>query len=146
MQPVQDRLPFAPLLPGDEPLQVLQARFQGGMAPGHALQVVDQPPAPFLPVDQVFELLRLLTVQPEEAPVFLHRRNDAPQPAQQGAAVGFARDRDDLVAMWPLAGLSPSEALDRYQQGYPHAPEDEFLLGWIEAIADESTWVGPRDG
>jgi hypothetical protein len=57
-----------------------------------------------------------------------------------------SQDRDDLVAMWPLAGLSPSEALDRYQQGYPHAPEDEFLLGWIEAIADESTWVGPLDG
>lgn len=47
--------------------------------------------------------------------------------------------------MWPLAGLSPSEALDRYQLGYPHAPEDEFLLGWIEAIAEESTGVGPRD-
>ena len=56
-----------------------------------------------------------------------------------------SQDRDDLVAMWPLAGLSPGEALDRYQQGYPHAPEDEFLLGWIEAIADESTWEGPAD-
>lgn len=56
-----------------------------------------------------------------------------------------SQDRDDLVAMWPLAGLSPSEALDRYQLGYPHAPEDEFLLGWIEAIAEESAGVGPRD-
>jgi hypothetical protein len=52
---------------------------------------------------------------------------------------GRAQDRDDLVAIWPRAGFtSPTAAAALYREAYPHEREDEYLVDYIRAIADEA--------
>ena len=48
---------------------------------------------------------------------------------------GRAQDHEDLVAIWPFAGLTPEQAVADYWEAYPGAPDDEFLLSWVEQIA-----------
>ena len=48
---------------------------------------------------------------------------------------GRAVDRADLVRLWPHTGFaSPAEAVRRYWDAYPHAPEDEYLEGFVREI------------
>ena len=51
---------------------------------------------------------------------------------------GRAQDHEDLVALWPLASFTPAEAVAEYWKAYPGAPEDEYLLSWVEDIACRS--------
>ena len=49
---------------------------------------------------------------------------------------GRAVDRSDLIRLWPIAGFSsPEEAVERYKDAYPHAPEDEYLVEYVADIA-----------
>lgn len=50
------------------------------------------------------------------------------------------QDREDLVSLWPLCDFSgPLAAAQAFQDAYPHAPEDEFLPGYIANVAREAT-------
>lgn len=50
------------------------------------------------------------------------------------------QDRDDLVSLWPLCDFAdPLAATKAFQEAYPHAPEDEFLSGYIADVAREAT-------
>jgi hypothetical protein len=51
---------------------------------------------------------------------------------------GRAQDHEDLVALWPLADFTPASAVSEYWRAYPGAPEDEFLISWVEDIARRS--------
>jgi hypothetical protein len=51
---------------------------------------------------------------------------------------GREQDHDDLVAMWPLVDLTPAQAVAEYWEAYPSAPEDEYLISWIEDIAAQT--------
>jgi hypothetical protein len=44
-------------------------------------------------------------------------------------------DRPDLARLWTHTGFTaPAEAVARYWQAYPHAPEDPYLEGFIAEI------------
>lgn len=50
------------------------------------------------------------------------------------------QDREDLVSLWPLCDFAdPQAAAQAFQDAYPHAPEDEFLPGYIADVAREAT-------
>jgi hypothetical protein len=49
------------------------------------------------------------------------------------------QDREDMVLLWPMCGFADSsEAEAVYWSGYPHAPEDKFLGGYIADIAADA--------
>ncbi len=44
-----------------------------------------------------------------------------------------------MVGLWPLTGLaSPQTAVDRYWDAYPGAASDEFLVNYVNEIANEA--------
>jgi hypothetical protein len=44
-------------------------------------------------------------------------------------------DRPDLVKLWPHTGFATAaEAVERYWDAYPHAPDDAHLDGFVENI------------
>lgn len=47
-------------------------------------------------------------------------------------------DHDDLVALWPLSDASAEQIVDEFWQAYPAAPDDDYLISWIEDIAAEA--------
>jgi hypothetical protein len=48
-----------------------------------------------------------------------------------------AVDYDDMVALWPLSGFkSAVDAVQRYWDAYPNAPEDEFLIAYVTEISE----------
>lgn len=50
-----------------------------------------------------------------------------------------ARDYDDLVALWPQAGFaSPEAAADAFREGFPHAPDDEYLSEFVREVAERA--------
>jgi hypothetical protein len=50
-----------------------------------------------------------------------------------------AQDRDDMVAIWPLTSFDTAvDAATLFQNAYPHAPDDEYLTSYVQAIADEA--------
>jgi hypothetical protein len=49
---------------------------------------------------------------------------------------GEQRDRGDLIALWPRTHFAtPETAALAYAEAYPHAPDDEHLVGYITEIA-----------
>lgn len=51
-----------------------------------------------------------------------------------------AVDRPDMIRLWPHTGFeSAAEAVERYWDAYPHAPEDEFLENFIAGIASSAS-------
>jgi len=50
------------------------------------------------------------------------------------------QDRDDLASLWPLCDFAdPLAAAKAFRDAYPHAPEDEFLPGYIADVVREAT-------
>jgi hypothetical protein len=48
-------------------------------------------------------------------------------------------DHDDMVRLWPRCTFTnPAEAVALYWEAYPHAPEDDGLVGYVEQIAGEA--------
>ncbi len=48
---------------------------------------------------------------------------------------GRARDLEDMVAIWSSTGFAhPVDAVQMFWLAYPHAPEDEFLLNYVEEV------------
>ena len=48
-------------------------------------------------------------------------------------------DHDDMVRLWPQCTFtSANDAVALYWQAYPHAPEDEGLVGYVAEIANEA--------
>jgi hypothetical protein len=52
---------------------------------------------------------------------------------------GRDQDEDDLVALWPLVGFTPEQVVAEFWLAYPAAPDDEFLISWIEDIAAQAS-------
>ena len=53
---------------------------------------------------------------------------------------GTPQDHEDMVTLWSRCDFTdPADALAAYWRAYPHAPEDPYLLGYIEDIAAEAT-------
>lgn len=49
------------------------------------------------------------------------------------------QDREDLVSLWPLCGFDdPEAAAAAFRNAYPHAPEDEYLAGYIADVAGDA--------
>ena len=49
------------------------------------------------------------------------------------------QDREDLVTLWPLCGFDgPEAAAAAFRNAYPHAPEDEYLAGYIADVAEDA--------
>ncbi len=49
------------------------------------------------------------------------------------------QDREDLVSLWPLCEFSdPEAAVAAFRNGYPHAPEDEYLGDYIADVAGDA--------
>jgi len=54
-------------------------------------------------------------------------------------------DRPDLVRLWPHTGFTtPADAVARYWQAYPHAPEDPYLAGFVTEILRQVRWAKGR--
>lgn len=50
-----------------------------------------------------------------------------------------AQDYEDMVSLWQECDFhDPAEAATAFRRAYPHAPDDEFLVDYIEAIAADS--------
>lgn len=46
------------------------------------------------------------------------------------------QDREDLITLWPLCTFAdPATAAESFRGAYPHAPDDEHLVGFIDDIA-----------
>jgi hypothetical protein len=49
------------------------------------------------------------------------------------------QDREDLVSLWPMCDFgNPAEAAREFQQAYPHAPDDEYLVDYIADVASDA--------
>jgi hypothetical protein len=49
------------------------------------------------------------------------------------------QDREDLVAIWPACGFAQAhDAAHAFRRAYPHAPEDEHLIGYIAEVARDA--------
>jgi Nucleotidyltransferase of unknown function (DUF6036) len=52
---------------------------------------------------------------------------------------GRSIDHEDLVRLWPHTGFTTSaEVIRRFQEAYPHEPEDPFLDEYIDAICQRA--------
>jgi hypothetical protein len=48
-------------------------------------------------------------------------------------------DYDDMVRLWPHCTFAaPADAVALYWDAYPHAPEDQELIGYVDEIATEA--------
>lgn len=87
---------------------------------------------PFAECDVLFDHPALRLLGPPPGWIFLMK-----------LYAGRAPDIDDLVALWPLSGLtSADEAAKRFAAAYPHAPVDDDLtelLAEIAAMADDAS-------
>lgn len=56
-------------------------------------------------------------------------------------AVGRAAiDRPDMIKLWPLAKFaSPGEAVERFWDAYPEAPDDAYLGAYVAGIAQAAS-------
>lgn len=53
---------------------------------------------------------------------------------------GSPQDYEDLVLLWPACGFeSPADAVAAFWRGFPHAPDDEYLIDYVTGIAAEAT-------
>jgi hypothetical protein len=49
------------------------------------------------------------------------------------------QDREDMVLLWPMCAFtSPEAAVEAFEAVYPHAPEDEHLVEYLRAIAQDA--------
>ena len=48
-------------------------------------------------------------------------------------------DYDDMVVLWPLCRFESAEdAVRRYWDAYPNAPEDQYLIDYVKEISERS--------
>lgn len=53
-----------------------------------------------------------------------------------------AQDYEDMISLWPQCDFhDPTEAATAFRSAYPHAPDDEFLVSYIEDIATDAGTV-----
>ena len=53
-------------------------------------------------------------------------------------------DREDMIEVWPMCKFSsPLDAVRAFRAAYPHAPDDPFLVEYVEAIAADARHLGP---
>jgi hypothetical protein len=49
------------------------------------------------------------------------------------------QDREDLISLWPRGSFTdPDNAVEAFRSAYPHAPEDEYLAGYIAQFARDA--------
>lgn len=52
------------------------------------------------------------------------------------------QDREDMVLLWPMCGFaSPEDAVEAFEDAYPHAPEDRHLVDYVRQIAHDASSV-----
>jgi hypothetical protein len=52
-------------------------------------------------------------------------------------------DYDDMVALWSRCDFaSADEAVAFYREAYPNAPDDTYLVSYVETIATEARGFG----
>jgi hypothetical protein len=50
------------------------------------------------------------------------------------------QDREDMVLLWKWCGLAGADdVVERFEAAYPHAPDDPYLAGYVQAIIDDAT-------
>jgi hypothetical protein len=94
--------------------------------------------APFRPVtldesdcEVILERGRLLVLAAPVDQVFLMKLNSA-----------RATDQADLVIIWPHTRFSTAkEVVTAYWEAFPEAPDDEYLVGYVEGIISEAEGV-----
>ncbi len=75
-----------------------------------------------------FEGTALVVLVPSPDWIFLMKLN-----------AGRFVDRPDMVRLWRLTGFaSPQAAVDRYWDAYPAAADDQFLVTYVNEIANEA--------